>query len=250
MLEVDSLSITRSRRRVLVDVSFSLGPGVSVLLGPNGAGKTTLLRALVDPHPKAKTAITIASSEATVERRTSDRRTRNANVGYMPQEWRYFSGYRVRECVEYAAWLKGIPSADLDRRAREALAFVNLTDVADRRVSRLSGGQQRRVGLAEAIVHSPRILLLDEPTVGLDPAQRNEFLSLLSDRHQSTVLLSTHIISDVADIAGQVIVLCDGKVAFSGTTEKLADGAPRGLSFERQLEWGYLRATGQQLRAP
>lgn len=144
-------------------------------------------------------------------------------VGYMPQEWRYFRGFTAYESVAYNAWLKGVNAGDLDNNATAALDGVGLSEVAHVKVRRLSGGMQQRVGLAEAFVNDPRVVLLDEPTVGLDPAQRAAFRRFVKERGvDRAVVLSTHLIDDVEAIADRVIVIRNGHVAFDGSPTELA----------------------------
>jgi ABC-2 type transport system ATP-binding protein len=201
---------------------------VTGLLGPNGAGKTTLLRIV---------ATSIAADSGQVRLFGRDPQHSNADVtavrrqlGYLPQELGYPSDMTAFGFVEYVAVLK--EWNDRERRAREVrrvLDLVGLTDQAATRVSKLSGGQRRRVGLAQALLGDPGLVVLDEPTTGLDPAQRADLRRTLSAvGHRSTVLLSTHQTEDVAALCERVVVLADGVVRFDGAvTDLVATAAGR-----------------------
>jgi ABC-2 type transport system ATP-binding protein len=167
-------------------------------------------------------------------------------VGYMAQQWKYFGSFTALESVEYAAWLKGTPSRLLRAEALSALEWVQLSDAAATKVRRLSGGMQQRVGLAEAFVNDPRIVLLDEPTVGLDPAQRVAFRRFLRDKSADrAIILSTHLTDDVEATANRVIVMTNHGIAFDGSPAGLAARArdlPDGAS---RMEAGYLAVVGE-----
>jgi len=203
--------------RALAGVDLCLGPGVTGLLGPNGAGKTTLLRIV---------ATSIAADSGEVRLLGRDLRGGHAELtdirrrlGYLPQELGYPGDMSVFGFVEYVAVLKEWD----DRRARHhevrrVLELVGLADLATKRISRLSGGQRRRVGLAQSLLGSPRLLVLDEPTTGLDPAQRATLRRTLGVVAQdATVLLSTHQTEDVAALCERVVVLDGGTVRFDGS---------------------------------
>jgi ABC-2 type transport system ATP-binding protein len=213
------------RKRALDDVDLAFDRGVTGLLGPNGAGKTTLLRIV---------ATSIAADSGQVRLFGRDPHSSHADVtavrrelGYLPQELGYPSDMTAFGFVEYVAVLK--EWNDRERRAQEVrrvLEVVDLTDQATVRVSRLSGGQRRRVGLAQALLGDPRLIVLDEPTTGLDPAQRADLRRTLSTLgHRSTVLLSTHQTEDVAALCERVVVLAGGTVRFDGAVTDLVGTA-------------------------
>lgn len=168
ILSTRRLSLYRGRRCVYHDLSFSLYEGVTVLLGPNGAGKTTLLEALVSPD-RVKRREVLLDEEVVVDGKQLQ--AYHSRLGYMPQHWQYVAGFTAQESVEYAAWLKNVPSRRTRAAASQALSLVGLADQGKDRVSRMSGGMRQRVGLAEALVNDPRIVLLDEPTVALSDHQ-------------------------------------------------------------------------------
>jgi len=201
-------------------VSFDVKPGVTGLLGPNGAGKTTLLRlvATVLGADRGELRLLGRDPRDGVERTAIRRR-----LGYMPQEPGFHRGFTAFEFVDYVAILKEWT----DRRARHVevrrvLERVGLGDVASRKIKALSGGMRRRVALAQALLGDAELLVLDEPTAGLDPEQRLRFRELLStNAGDQTVLLSTHQTEDVAALCGHVVVLDAGAVRFAGTPAEL-----------------------------
>ena len=226
-MNVELTGVTKSYggTPALAGVDLTLGTGVTGLLGPNGAGKTTLLRIV---------ATSIAADHGDVRLLGRDPHASHAELtavrrelGYLPQELGYPSDMTAFGFVEYVAVLKEWN----DRRARQrevrrALDLVGMADLAGKRVNRLSGGQRRRVGLAQALLGEPRLLVLDEPTTGLDPTQRASLRRTLSVvAHQSTVLLSTHQTEDVAALCERVVVLAAGEVRFDGTVVDLVASA-------------------------
>lgn len=229
---VRNLTVVVGRRkaahRAVNGLDLSMGVGVHGLLGPNGAGKTTLMRVL---------ATVIAPTEGSVSllgRDVADRghmQEVRRQLGYLPQSFGYYSRFTVQEFVTYFAWLKehrsSTPTTDVDR----AIARVGMSDRADARMKSLSGGMLRRAGLAQAIVNNPQLLLLDEPTAGLDPEQRMDFRRLLRELAvDTTVVVSTHLVEDVAAACTHVSLMADGHLAWAGTPaglEGLGRSAPR-----------------------
>ncbi|MFD0557896.1 ABC-type multidrug transport system ATPase subunit [Stackebrandtia endophytica] len=243
---LESVSVGYDRRPVLKNIDVSIPTGVVGLLGANGAGKTTLLRLLatqLSPH---------SGSVYLAGRRLTDRRAIRAargEVGFLPQSWGYYRGFSVRDFVGYCAALRGLRSRAIPAEVDYAIASVDLSGSAGTLMRKLSGGQRQRAGIAATIVGRPPVVLLDEPTVGLDPEQRLEFRRLLvrlAEETGGTVLLSTHLVEDIAQIAAHVIVIDDGHVCFTGTTTELADLGeidPRG---DTPIESGYLVARGRR----
>ncbi|MGW5100215.1 ABC transporter ATP-binding protein [Streptomyces sp. NPDC004100] len=208
------------RRTVALDsVDLELGIGVHGLLGPNGAGKTSLIRVLATvAQPTGGRVEMLGEDSAEPRGRTAIRR----RLGYLPQEFGYYPGFTVREFVAYVAWLKEMPTDRVPGAVERAVARVGLADRIDSKIRTLSGGMVRRVGIAQAIVNDPGVLLLDEPTAGLDPEQRVEFRELLRTLGVSaTVVVSTHLVEDVAAACTEVTLLDGGRIAYRGTPRAL-----------------------------
>ncbi|MEU9405228.1 ABC transporter ATP-binding protein [Streptomyces sp. NPDC048281] len=214
------LTVRYGGTSALDGVTLSLREGVTGLLGPNGAGKTTLLRVLATAVPPDGGAFTVYGEDpATPAGRLAVRRT----LGYLPQTPGFHPDFTAFEFVDYVAILKErTDRGGRHREVRHVLDQVGLADVRGRRIKRLSGGMRQRVALAAALVGDPRFLVLDEPTVGLDPEQRMRFRELIAEAGEGrTVLLSTHQTEDVAMLCNRVVVLAEGRVRFDGTPAQL-----------------------------
>ncbi len=210
--------------KIAVDqVSASLGPGVYGLLGANGAGKTTLMRMLCAILESTSGEVFLDGKEVV----SMGAEYRNV-LGYLPQEFGYYPNYTAMEFLMYVSALKGIPRGIAKRRAGELLEEVGLSHAAGRRLKTFSGGMKQRVGIAQALLNNPGILILDEPTAGLDPKERVRFRNLLSDyAGDKIVILSTHIVSDIEAIADEVLLMKKGKFVLQGSVPELvrkADG--------------------------
>ncbi len=213
-LTVDRLS-KQYKNKIAVDrVSFTLSEGVTGLLGANGAGKTTLMRmmtGILDP-----TGGEISADGVPVH--TEQYR---AILGYLPQDFGYYPEFTAREFVRYIAALKGLDKKHAKRKTEELLELVGLSDVADKKIKTFSGGMKQRVGIAQAIVNDPRILILDEPTAGLDPKERVRFRNLIAEIGKDTIVLfSTHIVSDIDSIAKSLLMMRDGQIIYGGAWSK------------------------------
>lgn len=199
------------------DVSLRITPGVWGLLGANGAGKTTLMRMIAGIMTPSSGQIRYDGIPIG-ELKESYRDV----FGYLPQEFGFYPEFTVKDYLEYVAVLKGLSDMDSKRRINDLLEQMTLTHVRNKKISKLSGGMKRRVGIAQALLNEPEILILDEPTSGLDPGERVRFRNLLSEfAHDRIVLISTHIVSDVEYIATQNAVMKGGKLLAKGTTEEL-----------------------------
>ncbi|MFJ3228901.1 ABC transporter ATP-binding protein [Streptomyces sp. NPDC086783] len=214
------LTLRYGSTHALDDVSLRLADGVTGLLGPNGAGKTTLLRVLATALTADRGSFTVLGRDpGTTAGRQEVRRT----LGYLPQTPGFHPDFSAFEFVDYVAILKELT----DRAARHAevrrvLDAVDLSEVRGRRIKKLSGGMRQRVALAAALVGDPGFLVLDEPTVGLDPEQRMRFRELIARAGEGrTVLLSTHQTEDVAMLCRRVIVMARGRIRFEGTPAEL-----------------------------
>ncbi len=215
--------IKRYRSNTVLDcVDLTAGPGITGLLGPNGAGKTTLLRILATVlKPDGGRVRAFGLDPAHTEQRREIRR----HLGYQPQEPGFFQGFTVLAFLDYVAILKELNDRDYRRReVRRVIDLVDLGAVANRKIRKLSGGMRRRVALAQALLGHPHLLILDEPTAGLDPEQRLRFRQVVSQvAAEHTVLLSTHQTDDVAAICDRVIVLHEGRSRFAGTPPELGN---------------------------
>lgn len=239
-IEVEDVSFDYGRKVVLQDLTWRVSPGITGLLGPNGAGKTTLMSLMVTlAEPRTGTVRIGGHDLSRSDGRVSARRL----LGFVPQRFALVPAMTVIDTIAYAAWINGIDDGACVSAARAALSLVELGELAGSKVRTLSGGQRQRIGIAAALAHDPAVLILDEPTVGLDPGQRlrlRETIHAISANR--TVLLSTHLIEDVAHLCTSVGVLATGRIVFSGPFEELealADDespSPFGSPFERAYD--------------
>jgi ABC-2 type transport system ATP-binding protein len=205
--------------QALTSVSFTLGLGTTVLLGRNGAGKSTLSRILTGLETPSSGSV-LRDGAAVTSR--ADWRHHHSQTGWLPQTLAAPMSMTVEQYLRYAAWLKTVPKAETNTAIDRAIHQVDLDDQRRRRLGQLSGGMLRRAGIAQAIVHDPHLVGLDEPTVGLDPEQRARFhdiiRTLATDR---SLLISTHLLEDVEATADRILVLEQGSLSFDGTTDEL-----------------------------
>ena len=217
-LELDAISKSYGNFRALSSVSATLEDGIYGLLGPNGAGKTTLINILIGILPSSGGTIRLDGNDtARMGRGYFDL------IGYMPQYSQFYANFTVLEFLYYMCQLKGVKNAK--SRIEEVLAFVNLCDWRQMRIGALSGGMRQRLGVAQAILNNPKLLVLDEPTAGLDPEERVRFRGLLSRyaREGRTVLLSTHIVEDIHQLCEELAVLRKGHLFYAGTSAALLE---------------------------
>jgi ABC-type multidrug transport system ATPase subunit len=245
MLSIDGLSKTYPGGVVaLRDVSLEIGPGMFGLLGPNGAGKSTFMKILATLLSPESGRVTFDGIDLLAEKE----RVR-ALVGYLPQDFGFYPSFTARQMLAYFAALRGIPSG-APRRARvdELLARVNLLDVANRKIGGFSGGMRQRLGIAQALLASPRLLIVDEPTAGLDPEERLRFHNLLADISQEiVVILSTHIVSDVSVLCSRMAVIDHGRIV-ADTTPGEAVAQLEGRVFEGSVPRGDGVRLGERVR--
>jgi ABC-2 type transport system ATP-binding protein len=218
MLEVQGLSKSFFGTAAVADVSFTVGSGeILGFLGPNGAGKTTTMRMItgfLQPTAGTVTLDGIDIQEHAIQAKRL--------LGYLPESLALYPEMRVREYVRFRAELCGVPRREAASRTNEALATCFVDDVADRPIANLSKGYRQRVGLAGALVHRPKVLVLDEPTVGLDPRQIVKVRDLIRNlRKDHTILLSTHILPEVELVCDRVLIIDRGRIVASGTPETL-----------------------------
>jgi len=206
-LRTQNLTKNFGNRCAVDHVSLNFERGVYGLLGPNGAGKTTLMRMMVGVLPPSSGKVTLDG--VTIGELGAKYRD---ILGYMPQEVGYYRDFTAKRFLQYLGALKGLDPKYANRRIDELLDLVGLADVKNKKLGQFSGGMIRRIGIAQALLNDPKILILDEPTAGLDPNERIRFKNILSElSEERIVILSTHIVSDVQSIAGQVILLRKAK---------------------------------------
>jgi len=224
-IEITELTLRFRRTLAVAGVDLQAGPGVLGLLGPNGAGKTSLLRIMATAVPPTSGNLRLLHRDPSTYAARQEIRTR---LGYLPQTPGFYPGFTVAESVEYFALLKGVPANGVRKAVTEAIDQVDLGDKAKARLRTLSGGMLRRAGIAQAIVNQPQLLLLDEPTAGLDPEQRIAFRALLRRLGvNATVVVSTHLVEDVAAACDRVAIMDKGSIVYLGTSAELADQADR-----------------------
>ena len=221
MIEVQALTKTYSGNvQALRGLDLQIGPGMFGLVGPNGAGKTTLMRILAGLVRPTSGQARVFGHDVTTP---SGKHAAKALLGYLPQDLGLYPDLSAREFLDYIAVLKGVADRN-SRRAQidEALAAVRLEADAGRRLKTFSGGMKRRVGIAQALLGSPQLLIVDEPTAGLDPEERVRLRNLLSEMAQRcTVILSTHIVEDISQSCNDLAVIGQGRVLFQGSPQAL-----------------------------
>ncbi len=220
-LSLDHLSKQYGSKIAVDSISAILTPGVYGLLGANGAGKTTLMRMLCGILEPTSGEVLFNDHEITAMGATY----RNM-LGYLPQDFGYYPNYTAMEFMLYMAALKGIPQNIAVKRIKKLLTTVDLNHVASKRIKTFSGGMKQRVGIAQALLNNPKVLILDEPTAGLDPKERVRFRNLLSEyAGDKIVILSTHIVSDIEAIADEVLLMKKGRIVQRGTVPELVQKA-------------------------
>ena len=222
-LEIKNISKGFENVVILNDISIALEPGVYGLLGANGSGKTTLMR-IICGVIKADEGSIIYNGENTKEQSISFR----SILGFLPQDFRYYPDFTGLKFLLYIAALKGLDKNIAKEKCEELLQLVGLENVKSKKVKKYSGGMKQRLGIAQAMINDPKVLILDEPTVGLDPKERVRFRNLISSfSKEKVVILSTHIVSDVEYIADEILILNKGKIenrGNSGTLVKEIEG--------------------------
>ncbi|MBQ0041524.1 MAG: ABC transporter ATP-binding protein [Clostridiales bacterium] len=227
-LVLDRVSKQYKNKLAVDTVTLGLRPGVIGLLGANGAGKTTLMRMICGILKPTCGTITFDGLDVSGE----DYRD---VLGYLPQDFGYYPNFTGRKFLIYMAALKGLDKVAAKSKTEDLLRLVGLTDAADKKIKTYSGGMKQRLGIAQAVLNNPKILVLDEPTAGLDPKERVRFRNLIAELgNDRIVILSTHIVSDVEQIADRILMIKDGRFIYDGN-----------LAGVGNLEEFYLRQFGE-----
>mgnify|MGYP004534061383 FL=1 len=234
MIEVSHLTKRYGRRPAVEDVSFTVPDGrICGLLGPNGAGKSTIMNILTGCLSATEGQVTVAGHPLPEEADAA-----KACVGYLPEQPPLYPEMTVQEYLLFAAELKKVPKAQRGEQVQRAARRTGLEEVLPRLIRSLSKGYRQRVGIAQALLGSPQLIILDEPTVGLDPAQVIEVRKLIRELGRShTVILSSHILSEVQAVCQQILILSEGHLVASGTLQELTAGG-------KSLEEVFLELTG------
>ena len=219
-LVLEGVSKKYSDKTAVDGISARLKPGVIGLIGANGAGKTTLMRMICGILNLTDGSICFLSDNQ--ERLDVSEEMYRDVLGYLPQDFGYYPNFTGRDFLMYVAALKGIDKNQAKRKCDELLKTVNLEDAADKKIKMYSGGMKQRLGIAQAVLNNPEILILDEPSAGLDPKERVRFRNLIAELGKdSIVVLSTHIVSDVEHIADRILMMKDGRFVFDGTLDEI-----------------------------
>lgn len=216
-LILENITKKYGKKIALDNISLTLTNGVYGLLGPNGAGKSTLINIIVDLLEPTNGRVVYNGKNI------RDKSVRYVEkLGYLPQYPRFYKNFRTDEFLEYMAVMKGIPKNNIKSLVKKLLDDVNLTEDARRKIGQFSGGMRQRLGIAQAIINEPEILILDEPTAGLDPKERIRFRNIISRLSaERIVILATHIVNDIEYIAKEVLLLRSGKLIRKATSEEL-----------------------------
>jgi len=223
-IEIQGLNqIYPNGNRALKDINLEFGTGMFGLLGPNGAGKSTLMRIIVTLMKPSSGVVLVDGKDI-----QKHRKELRSMLGYLPQDFRFFTALKTWEFLDYSGSLAGLRNkkeriTEVDR----LLDQVGLLEVRDRQANRLSGGMKRRLGIAQALIGSPKLIVVDEPTTGLDPDERIRFRNILSQlsQHDVTIILSTHIVGDISSTCQGMALLNKGELVFSGSPENLVKNA-------------------------
>ncbi|MCQ2546268.1 MAG: ABC transporter ATP-binding protein [Clostridia bacterium] len=214
-LVLENISKGYKDKIAVQNVSGTFESGVIGLLGANGAGKTTLMRMICGLIRPTEGKVTFDGMG------TSQEMYRDA-IGYLPQDFGYYPNFTGRDFLMYMAALKGLDKRAARRRCEELLKVVNLEDVAGKKIKNYSGGMKQRLGIAQAVLNDPKLIILDEPTAGLDPKERVRFRNLIAELGKDAiVILSTHIVSDVEHIADRILMMKEGKIIFDGRLDNI-----------------------------
>ncbi|MFN8258505.1 MAG: ABC transporter ATP-binding protein [Bacteroidales bacterium] len=221
-IQIENLSMVYSnQKKALSNINLEIGNGMFGLLGPNGAGKSSLMRILVTLMKPTEGKVNVNGFDL-MKNRGEIRKM----LGYLPQDFRFFSKLKTWEFLDYAAGLSGVTNKKIrSAKVDEWLEKVGLFDARDRQANKLSGGMKRRLGIAQALIGDPEIIIVDEPTTGLDPEERIRFRNILSELSQKDVIiiLSTHIVGDISSVCNNFALLNNGTICFNGAPAELVN---------------------------
>ncbi len=216
-LKIDRISKQYGSKITVDRISLSLKSGVIGLLGANGAGKTTLMRILCGILKAGSGSVSFDGYDVSTE----EYRTQ---LGYLPQSFGYYPNFTGRDFLLYMSSLKGLDKDAATKRCEELLLQMNLQEEANKKIKTYSGGMKQRLGIAQALLNNPKVLVLDEPTTGLDPKERVRFRELISEiGKENIVLLSTHVVSDVEHVADRILIMKEGQIIFDGSQDDVGD---------------------------
>ncbi|BBK78166.1 ABC transporter ATP-binding protein [Clostridium butyricum] len=216
-LEIKNLTKIYGKKRANDGITVTLENGVYGLLGPNGAGKTTLMKQITTLIKPDKGEILYNGKDIF----NMDDKYRNI-IGYLPQEFGVYKNFTAKQFLQYVGALKGMSEKNLNSKVNELLELVGLYDVRNKSIGKFSGGMKRRVGIAQVLLNDPKIIVLDEPTAGLDPQERTRFRNLIAKiSRDKIIILSTHIISDIESVAKETIMIKEGKLLMKGTHREI-----------------------------
>ncbi len=222
------------RKQALFDIDLTIEQGMFGLLGRNGAGKTTLMKTIASLHPMKSGEVTVCGMPV------GEAAKIRSMIGYLPQDFSMYPNMRTDEALDYLGALSGIPSKECKQRVEALLKKVNLYEHRSKKVKQLSGGMKRRLGIAQALLHDPKVLIVDEPTAGLDPEERIRFRNLLCETaEERIVILSTHIVGDVESTCENIAIMDEGKILWRGTVRELLENA-RGHVYTANIEKQYM----------
>lgn len=223
-VSMKNVSFSYGKAAILEDFALDFSPGLTALLGPNGAGKSTLMALIATVLRPGAGSIEVCGHDVVS---ASGLEAARQLIGWLPQRFDLVGSMTLRDTVAYAAWCNGVDARSAAAAAERSLAIVELEDRARERVRRLSGGQRQRLGLAAVLSHDPRVLILDEPTVGLDPEHRVRIRRYLHEAARGrVVLVSTHLIEDATRLCRELVILNEGQIVFKGDVETLTQSMP------------------------
>lgn len=236
VIEMSHVNKFYGKKQALKDVNLRIPQGMFGLLGRNGAGKTTLMKTLATLHGKQSGEIRVCG--VPIENAKEIR----GMIGYLPQDFSLYPSMTVYECLDYLGALSGMSQKERKKSIEEMTKRVNLTQQMNKKVKKLSGGMKRRLGIAQALLHDPKVLIVDEPTAGLDPEERIRFRNLLCEVAQERiVILSTHIVGDIEATCEKIAIMNEGEILWQGTVEELLENAA-GKVFTADVSAEHLQA--------